>query len=56
MFANALTSSLKLQTSISLARIAIVLERYLFSEGHYPGSLDFLSPKLLDEAPVDLAF
>ncbi len=42
------------QESADLARIALALERYYLANGGYPGSLDALSPKFMQDIPADI--
>lgn len=42
------------QESADLARIAIGLERYRLALGAYPGSLDALAPKYMQQVPTDI--
>ena len=42
------------QNAVNMARIAIALERFRLANGEYPGSLDALAPKYLQEVPHDV--
>jgi hypothetical protein len=42
------------QTSLNLARTAIVLERYRLANGNYPDSLDALAPQFKEKIPHDI--
>jgi hypothetical protein len=42
------------QNAVNLARIAIALERYRLANGEFPGSLDPLSPRFMQEVPHDI--
>lgn len=42
------------QTTVSLARTAIALERYRLAHGMFPESLEALAPKYLDPVPQDV--
>ncbi|MGH7940544.1 MAG: hypothetical protein ACREFR_05685 [Limisphaerales bacterium] len=42
------------QESVELARVAIALERYHLALGHYPDSLEALSPRYIPKLPPDI--
>ena len=42
------------QSSVDHARVAIALERYIDTQGHYPETLDPLAPQWLDKIPHDV--
>jgi len=42
------------QATADLARIACALERFRLANGHYPASLDALSPSFIDPLPTDV--
>jgi hypothetical protein len=42
------------QNAVNMARIAIALERFWLANGDFPGSLDALAPKYLQEVPHDV--
>ena len=42
------------QAGFDLASIGCALERYRLSKGHYPDTLDALSPKFLAKIPPDV--
>lgn len=44
----------RLQTRLALTRIAYALELHRFERGHYPKSLDALTPNYLTTVPVDI--
>jgi hypothetical protein len=42
------------QNAVNMARIAIALERFRLANGEFPGSLDVLTPKFMQEVPHDV--
>ena len=42
------------QNAVSMARVAIALERYRLAHGEFPGSLDALAPQFMDKIPHDV--
>jgi hypothetical protein len=42
------------QNSVNMARVAMALERFRLANGEFPGSLDALAPKYLQEIPHDV--
>jgi len=42
------------QQSLDLTRVGIALERYRLASGHYPGTLDALTPTFLAQIPHDI--
>lgn len=42
------------QESVDLARVAIALERYRLVHSEYPGSLDALAPRFIEQLPHDI--
>jgi hypothetical protein len=53
-FAKALQTTAATQTSMNQARIACALERFRLAQGHYPATLDTLTPGLIQKLPHDL--
>jgi hypothetical protein len=45
--------SLRMQTTVELARTAVALERWRMAQGEYPESLEPLVPEFLPEIPID---
>lgn len=53
MFFKTVKTTIYLQTSFDLARIAVAAERFRLAEGQYPRALEDLSPTYLDAIPSD---
>ena len=53
-YAKALQTSAANQTLLNQARIACALERFRLAQGHYPESLDAVTPGFIEKLPHDL--
>ncbi len=53
-FLHALQTVAQKQTLVNQARLACALERYRLAQGHYPESLDALTPRFIEKPPHDL--
>ena len=52
--ARASLKSSRVQTSVDMARVACALERFRLTNGHWPDTLDALTPQLLEKIPADV--